>query len=89
MSDDLVERIERWMCSRRGEDQCGCPSCVILAEAAAEIRRLREQVAELEAELGYHGIYPNPITRLTNLTPPDRKIDTRDTVGDSDGDDGA
>jgi hypothetical protein len=28
-------------------------------------------------------------TRLTNLIPPDRKIDTRGTVGDSDGDDGA
>jgi len=49
MSDDLVERIERLMCNRRGEDQCGCPSCVILAEAAAEIRSLREQVAQERA----------------------------------------
>jgi hypothetical protein len=49
MSDDLVERIELWMCNRRGEDQCGCPSCVILAEAAAEIRSLREQVARAKA----------------------------------------
>jgi hypothetical protein len=49
MSDDLVERIERWMCNRRGEDRCGCPSCVILAEAAAEIRSLREQVAKERA----------------------------------------
>jgi hypothetical protein len=48
----------------------------IMRQAAAEIRRLRERVAELEAELGYHGIYPNPIA-------------PRDTKADSDGDDGA
>jgi len=48
----------------------------LMGQAAAEIRSLREQVAELEAELGYHGIYPNPII-------------PRDTKADSDGDDGA
>jgi hypothetical protein len=44
--DDLVERIDRQMCNRRSEDQCGCPLCVILAEAAAEIRSLRAQVEQ-------------------------------------------
>jgi hypothetical protein len=49
-------------------------------KAAREILRLREQVAQAKA--AEH-------TRLTNLIPPDRKIDTRGTVADSDGDDGA
>ena len=36
MSDDLVERLERWMCNRQGEQACGCPSCVVLAEVIAD-----------------------------------------------------
>jgi len=47
--DDVLERIDRQMCNRRSEDQCGCPLCVILAEAAAEIRSLRAQVAHERA----------------------------------------
>jgi hypothetical protein len=58
--DDLPERLERQMCNRRGEDQCGCPLCAVLAETAAEIRSLRAQVKELSDELAYHGIYPTP-----------------------------
>jgi hypothetical protein len=68
--DDLVRDLTEW-CPSDGAD-----AWPIMRQAAAEIRSLREQVAELEAELGYHGIYPNPII-------------PRDTKADSDGDDGA
>jgi hypothetical protein len=71
--DDLVERLRsgRWL----GETT-GAKAADRIEAQEAEIRSLREQVAELEAELGYHGIYPNPII-------------PRDTKADSDGDDGA
>ena len=50
------------------------------ARAGLELSRLHER--DPAAILAEH-------TRLTNLIPPDRKIATRGTVGDSDGDDGA
>ena len=69
--DDLPEQLDE-LAKQQQHDR---PFKVITA-AAAEIRSLREREAELEAELGYHGIYPTPIR-------------PRDTKGDSDGDDGA
>jgi hypothetical protein len=58
--DDLPERLDRKaQYTDRYFDNASLGE--MYRVAAAEIRRLREQVAELEAELGYHGIYPNPI----------------------------
>jgi hypothetical protein len=77
MSDDLVERLRylELRITAGANEACGKAADRIEAQET-EIRSLREQVAELEAELGYHGIYPNPII-------------PRDTKADSDGDDGA
>lgn len=73
--DDLPGLLEALAsdCDETDGWQDAAPTC---RQAAAEIRSLREQAAELEAELGYHGIYPNPII-------------PRDTKADSDGDGGA
>jgi hypothetical protein len=146
MSDDLVERLDRKaQYTDRYFDNASLGE--MYREAAAEIRSLREQVAQERAdreqailagmeimreaaaregergrnywrdkcnatkarresrdyetmaiacvhvEHAIHALDPAAIlaehTRLTNLIPPDRKIDTRGTVGDSDGDDGA
>ena len=82
MSDDLIERLR--FCNEHGIFCASVTSKTAsygeaadrIETQAAEIRSLRAQVAELEAELGYHGIYPNPIV-------------PHDTLADSDGDDGA
>lgn len=76
MSDDLVERLDAADLYTYNAHTAVIEYSALSEEAAAEIRSLREQVTKLEAELGYHGIYPNPIV-------------PHDTLADSDGDDGA
>jgi hypothetical protein len=77
--DDLVERArdaDRNSVQRMNGSRIFGELADRIERQKADIRSLREQMAELEAELGYHGIYPNPIA-------------PRDTKADSDGDDGA
>jgi len=86
IDDGVVERWERWLQNTGYDGGINSPAMLVLQRMkddadrieaqTAEIRSLRERAAELEAELGYHGIYPNPII-------------PRDTKADSDGDGGA
>lgn len=71
----LREQVAQW-------EKLHAENCVAFDKAVAEREWFRDRAVDPAAILAEH-------TRLTNLTPPDRKIGKRGTVADSDGDDGA
>lgn len=47
--------LRRQMCNKRGEDDCGCNLCSVLAQAAATIASLRDEIERLTERDGGGG----------------------------------